>query len=133
MRPTVQALSGSAGRRSRRSSSCVPRPAPTPTRTHARPTRDSQASDRAHLLPFPTLQDDFWQNLVLGMVGETIDPSDEICGARVVDKSTGQRQMYRLELWFKRKDQATADELLSRMQTCLGPYVKTCKWEFRPH
>jgi len=67
------------------------------------------------------------------MIGETIDPGDEICGARVVDKSTGQRQMYRLELWFKRKDQSMADELLSRMQTTLGPSVKACKWEFRPH
>jgi hypothetical protein len=78
-------------------------------------------------------QDDYWQSLVLGMIGETIDPADEICGARVVDKSTGSRQMYRLELWFKRKDQATADELLSRMSAVLGPTSKTCKWEFRAH
>ena len=34
-------------------------------------------------------------------------------GARIVDKSVNARCMYRLELWFKRKDQATADELLS--------------------
>ena len=54
-------------------------------------------------------------------------------GARVVDKSAGNRQMYRLELWFKRKDQGMADELLGRMQTILGPTVKSCKWEFRPH
>ena len=67
------------------------------------------------------------------MIGETIDPADEICGARVVDKSTGSRQMYRLELWFKRKDQAVADELLQRMCTALGPTAKSCKWEFRPH
>merc|ERR1712194_627098 len=33
--------------------------------------------------PMPQL-DSFWQDLVLGMVGETIDPADEICGARVV-------------------------------------------------
>jgi len=77
--------------------------------------------------------DEFWHNLVLGMIGETIDPADEICGARVVDKSTAQRQMYRLELWFKRKDQGVADDLLSRMQTSLGPAIKSCKWEFRPH
>jgi len=83
---------------------------------------------------FPPQQlDDFWQFLALGMIGETIDPADEICGARVVDKSTGTRQMYRLELWFKRKDQACADELLSRMNTLLGATSKGCKWEFRPH
>lgn len=67
------------------------------------------------------------------MIGETIDPADEICGARVVDKSTGNRQMYRLELWIKRKDQGVADELLARMQTALGPTSKSCKWELRPH
>ena len=67
------------------------------------------------------------------MIGETIDPGDEICGARVVDKSTAQRQMYRLELWFKRKDQGVADELLARMNGLLGSTSKSCKWEFRPH
>ena len=83
---------------------------------------------------FPAQQlDDYWQNLLLGMIGETIDPLDEVCGARVVDKSTGTRQMYRLELWFKKKDESIANELLSRMQTILGPTVKSCKWEFRPH
>ena len=88
----------------------------------------------AHTRAVATLpQDEFWQNLVLGMIGETIDPADEICGARVVDKSTGTRQMYRLELWFKRKDQSMADDLLGRMNNVLGPQTKTCKWEFRPH
>jgi len=83
---------------------------------------------------FPMQQlDDFWQNLALGMIGETVDPADEICGARVVDKSVGSRCMYRLELWFRRKDQAVADELLSRMQTALGKSTSGCKWEFRPH
>ena len=76
--------------------------------------------------------DEFWLNLTLGMIGEIIDPADEItgdarallprqpppnargsAGARIVDKSVNARCMYRLELWFKRKDQATADELLS--------------------
>ena len=73
------------------------------------------------------------------MIGETIDPADEICGARgarapnvsrmpvsdapelrrchamplaVVDKSTGNRQMYRLELWFRKNDKAISDQLL---------------------
>ena len=84
------------------------------------------------MFPGPQL-DDFWRDLALGMIGETIDPSDDICGARVVDKSAGQRQMYRLELWFKRKDKAVADELKTRMESHLGPTSKSCKWEFRPH
>jgi len=83
---------------------------------------------------FPMQQlDDFWQNLALGMIGETIDHGDEICGARVVDKCAGGRCMYRLELWFRKKDQGVADELLGRMQTCLGKSQTSCKWEFRPH
>lgn len=83
---------------------------------------------------FPPQQlDDFWRDLVLGMIGETIDPGDDICGARVVDKSSGTRQMYRLELWFKRKDEAVAQELLNRMNSHLGATSKACKWEFRPH
>ena len=41
--------------------------------------------------------------------------------------------MYRLELWFKRNDQAIADELLKRMNEHLGPTSKLCKWELRPH
>ena len=84
------------------------------------------------LLP-PPYQDEFWQALALGMIGETIDPADEICGARVVDKSTGNRCVYRLELWFKTKDQSMADDLLERMQAALGKSSSTCKWEFRPH
>lgn len=82
--------------------------------------------------PQPQL-DEFWLNLALGMIGETIDPADEICGARLVDKCSGGRCMYRLELWFRKKDQTIADDLLGRMQTALGKSSSTCKWEFRPH
>ena len=31
--------------------------------------------------------DTYWENLVLGLIGEVIDENDEICGCRVVDKS----------------------------------------------
>jgi len=77
--------------------------------------------------------DELWQDLVLGMVSETIDPTDEICGARVVDKSSNGRQMYRLELWIKKKDEGTAKELLEGMNSALGKGCSACKWEFRPH
>lgn len=84
---------------------------------------------------FPLQQlDELWRDLALGMIGETIDPLDDICGARVVDKSSGTRQVYRLELWFKRKDQSVADELKKRMNEHLGPAAeKACKWEMREH
>ena len=32
--------------------------------------------------------DTYWENLVLALIGETIDVGDEICGCRVVDKSS---------------------------------------------
>ena len=48
--------------------------------------------------PFtPDQLDTYWENLVLALIGETIDVGDEICGCRVVDKSSkkGKRvQMY---------------------------------------
>ncbi|CAN0199650.1 unnamed protein product, partial [Laminaria digitata] len=47
--------------------------------------------------------------MVLGLVGETIDVGDEICGARVVDKTKGQNNVYRFELWLKTTDHSTAD------------------------
>ncbi len=30
--------------------------------------------------------DDLWDKLVLGMIGETIDPDNEITGARIIHK-----------------------------------------------
>lgn len=47
--------------------------------------------------------------MVLGLVGETIDVGDEICGARVVDKSKGNHIVYRFELWLRSDDHSTAD------------------------
>jgi hypothetical protein len=38
--------------------------------------------------PFtPDQLDVYWENLVLSLLGETIDDGDEVCGCRVVDKS----------------------------------------------
>ena len=45
--------------------------------------------------------DELWGNLVMGMVGETIDQGDEITGARLVDKSRGRNAVYRLEVWYR--------------------------------
>lgn len=47
----------------------------------------------------------YWNNLVLGLIGCTIENGDEITGARVVDKSAnGGRTMFRIELWLRTKD-----------------------------
>ena len=59
--------------------------------------------------------DEFWLHIVLGMIGETLDAGDEICGARVVDKSVNGRTMYRLELWFR------GTEARASFRNCLFP------------
>uniref|UniRef100_A0A6S8Z3Y7 Eukaryotic translation initiation factor 4E n=1 Tax=Ditylum brightwellii TaxID=49249 RepID=A0A6S8Z3Y7_9STRA len=53
----------------------------------------------------------YWQNLVLGVVGETIESEaddgsmrNHINGARVVDKGRPSYPMFRLELWINTKD-----------------------------
>ena len=49
----------------------------------------------------PSELDGHWESVLLGLIGETIDAGDEVCGARIVDKSKGDRPIYRLELWFR--------------------------------
>ena len=64
--------------------------------------------------------DEFWLTLALSMIGETLEGGDEICGARVVDKSTGQRQMYRLELWLSSSDASVTEPIKARMVAALA-------------
>jgi|TARA_B100000475_G_scaffold199811_1_gene182864 hypothetical protein len=61
--------------------------------------------------------DEWWQNLVLGLIGETIDTEDHICGARVVDKSGGKgsHPVYRIELWLRTKDVGITEGMKTRM------------------
>lgn len=42
----------------------------------------------------PEQLDIYWENLVLALIGETIDEGDEICGCRVVDKSAKKGSLY---------------------------------------
>merc|ERR1712203_624532 len=50
--------------------------------------------------------DEFWNNLVLGMIGATIEPANMITGVRLVDKLSGSRAMnvIRLEVWYTNHD-----------------------------
>ena len=71
----------------------------------------------------PDILDMYWQNLVMGLVGETIEDAvdqdgtlqDTINGARVVDKSRG-FPMYKLELWVGTRDAATKDRLRQQLE-----------------
>lgn len=67
------------------------------------------------------LLDEWWENLVLGLVGETIDIGDYVTGARVVDKSNGKGSalVYRIELWLRTKDEQVL-LLVPRLANCSG-------------
>jgi len=53
----------------------------------------------------PAVLDNWWTNIVLGLVGCTIENSDDICGVRVVDKSKAGdgRTFVKIELWLRTK------------------------------
>jgi len=45
--------------------------------------------------------DEFWQNLVLALVGETADEADQVCGCVMSRRRVGDR----LAIWTRRKDE----------------------------
>jgi len=69
---------------------------------------NNKASEFSTVGPFDHDVDLLWENLVLSLIGETIEGSDEICGCRVVDKykqsknnKSSTRAHYRFELWLR--------------------------------
>jgi len=67
--------------------------------------------------------DEYWNNLVLGMVGATIEPAQMITGVRLVDKLSGPRQAngIRLEIWFTNYDDTNAVNTLRRnIEKCMA-------------
>jgi len=67
--------------------------------------------------------DEYWNNIVLGMVGATIEPSQMITGVRLVDKLNGPRQAngIRLEVWFTNIDDQTAvAQLRKNVEKCMA-------------
>mmetsp|Transcript_31871 Transcript_31871/g.62745 ORF Transcript_31871/g.62745 Transcript_31871/m.62745 type:complete len:234 (+) Transcript_31871:83-784(+) len=67
--------------------------------------------------------DEHWNNLVLGIVGGTIEPADMITGVRLVDKlSAGRGQgNLRMEVWFSNnKDPQAIQTLQWNVERCMG-------------
>eukprot|EP00449_Zooxanthella_nutricula_P005216 CAMPEP_0198500498 /NCGR_PEP_ID=MMETSP1462-20131121/8192_1 /TAXON_ID=1333877 /ORGANISM="Brandtodinium nutriculum, Strain RCC3387" /LENGTH=279 /DNA_ID=CAMNT_0044229507 /DNA_START=66 /DNA_END=905 /DNA_ORIENTATION=+ len=67
--------------------------------------------------------DEYWNNLVLGVVGATIEPADMITGIRLVDKLSGPRaaNVIRLEVWFRDLDDTAAVQQLRRnIEKCMA-------------
>jgi hypothetical protein len=67
----------------------------------------------------PEALDAYWENMVLGLIGETMDAGKDVCGCRVVGKNKpGKggpvRTIYRLELWMAAITQEVADKIKVR-------------------
>lgn len=67
--------------------------------------QNTKATEWSTAKAFDLDVDVMWENLVLGLIGQTIEECDEICGCRVVDKykksNKSPQPHYRLELWLK--------------------------------
>eukprot|EP00416_Gambierdiscus_australes_P038220 CAMPEP_0171100948 /NCGR_PEP_ID=MMETSP0766_2-20121228/53559_1 /TAXON_ID=439317 /ORGANISM="Gambierdiscus australes, Strain CAWD 149" /LENGTH=232 /DNA_ID=CAMNT_0011560871 /DNA_START=42 /DNA_END=740 /DNA_ORIENTATION=+ len=70
--------------------------------------------------------DEYWNNLVLGMVGATIEPANMITGVRLVDKLSGPRaaNVIRLEVWFTNFDDSAAVQMLRKnVEKCMATHL----------
>jgi len=65
--------------------------------------------------------DEYWNNLVLGIVGSTIEPAHMITGVRLVDKLNANRNpSIRIEVWFSNYDDTANVSLLQRnIEKCM--------------
>ena len=63
----------------------------------------------------PEVLDVFWENLVMGLIGETIDEADEICGCRVVNQTRKGKPTYKIELWMRTTDENMAYKIKSKL------------------
>jgi len=81
----------------------------------------------------------YWQNLVIGVIGNTIDEPDTryVNGARVVDKGRN-FPLYRLELWISTKDIEIRNRLKTRLMEvitdgCPPPKKGHLNFEWKDH
>uniref|UniRef100_A0A7S0ZPX8 Uncharacterized protein n=1 Tax=Noctiluca scintillans TaxID=2966 RepID=A0A7S0ZPX8_NOCSC len=84
--------------------------------------------------------DEYWNNIVMGMIGGTIEPSDMITGIRLVDKLSGPKgaNAIRIELWWKRDSEGNQAALKKSMEKCMstkldGSAGMACKAETKQH
>lgn len=66
--------------------------------------------------------DEYWNNIVLGMIGGTIQPADLITGVRLVDKLTANKYAHiRIEVWFASyEDTEKVEALQKSLEQCMG-------------
>eukprot|EP00811_Abedinium_folium_P037266 NODE_9898_length_1391_cov_11.928006.p1 GENE.NODE_9898_length_1391_cov_11.928006~~NODE_9898_length_1391_cov_11.928006.p1 ORF type:complete len:237 (-),score=71.68 NODE_9898_length_1391_cov_11.928006:680-1291(-) len=66
--------------------------------------------------------DEYWNNIVLGMIGGSIEPAEMITGVRLVDKLlAGRAPSVRIEVWFSHfDDTARVDQLQASLEVCMS-------------
>jgi len=67
--------------------------------------------------------DEKWNNIILGMVGGSIEPAEMITGVRLVDKLVlkSRNPAVRLEVWFSNMEDAEKVDLLEKnLQKCMS-------------
>eukprot|EP00440_Ansanella_granifera_P002529 gb/GFBE01002749.1/.p1 GENE.gb/GFBE01002749.1/~~gb/GFBE01002749.1/.p1 ORF type:complete len:232 (+),score=22.21 gb/GFBE01002749.1/:1-696(+) len=89
--------------------------------------------------------DEYWNNLILGMLGETIEAGHRITGARLVDKLSAKPKptdMIRVEVWYHSDtSKAEIETLRKSMEKCMltrldgttGPAFKPDAIVNKPH
>lgn len=58
--------------------------------------------------------DIIWENLSLGLIGETIDEDNNVCGCRIVHKPGGKLNL-KIEVWFATRNAEVVDRIKVRM------------------
>ena len=51
----------------------------------------------------------------MGLIGETIDEADEICGCRVVNQTRKGKPTYKIELWMRTTDENMAYKIKTKL------------------
>ena len=67
----------------------------------------------------------FWETIVLSLIGETLDEGDFITGARVIDKSNPYKKQvsHRVEIWFR---EWTNEDFKNDLQKRVEKLVEDC-------
>ncbi|KAK1937306.1 putative translation initiation factor E4 [Babesia divergens] len=65
--------------------------------------------------------DEYWNNIVLGLVGSSIPQGEFINGVRLVDKLASKYPVIRIEVWFKNLGESNdATQLMKSIGTCMA-------------
>lgn len=77
--------------------------------------------------------DQMWNEVCMALVGENLEKSRDIVGARVVDKSKSRRVEYRLEVWISTTCKEVTEEILGNLCNILKPYDETVEFSWKNH